>query len=303
VSPSRLAITGTNNSDASTHFLVNIDLDVMTASLRSNPIKSHLQVKEHVSCAKWASSKAIVCAMGRGNIDLITVQEHGTMQIAGNANGVHTDEIRDLAIMPTNETMFASGGFDKRLCLVDLTRRHVIQKLDTNQTVGSVKWDITNEACVNATVDQGKFYIFDTRSSWAKPSVAIKTGIPELYTNERFSVHDLLLGFGSGRIAHYDLRTTKEMGHIADPYVKAVGNIQYNQQAAAFAVSGLQDTSIWKHDASKHAAHFRCHSLPGDNARTGLYAASAVFVGDDSVLTVDSAGMASVLVMSWNELE
>lgn len=63
--------------------------------------------------------------------------------------------------------------------------------------------------CVTVTVDNGKLYLFDIRTSWAKPSLDIHTEIPELYTSERCGSGDVFLGYGNGRMEHYDLRTKK----------------------------------------------------------------------------------------------
>jgi len=226
---------------------------------------------------------------------LIKVNESSTLESIGDANGVHTDTIREMATMPSNPNIFASGGFDKRLCLVDLTRRHVLQKLDTAQVVGSVKWSTFHESCVAVTTDSGKFYLFDIRTSWAKPAVSFNSNIPDLYTSERYSDNDCLLGFSTGRIAHLDLRTRKMLSSICDPFVEAVGNISYNLKTDLFIVSGMNDFTVWRR--SGNSANILTHSLSGKSHYSGkdIFTSGAVWYNDDRVVSADSCGMASFL--------
>jgi len=298
---SNFVLVGSDNPDSASHFLVQLDVNNMMASMRSNPVKSYLRLKEHVNFVTWSSASTAVCAMGHGNISLVTVREDRSMEITGNADGVHSDMIRELSFMPNREHMFASGGFDKRLCLVDLQRRHVVQKLDTGQVVGSVKWDPVHHECVAATVDTGRFYLFDARTSWAKPTVSINTGIADLYTSERFSSHDVLLGFGNGRIGHYDLRSKTSLSHVTDPYVEAIGTLHYMEQSQALCVGGLKDMSVWKHDTKTGSARFWSHALSGQSkhARGSIYCTSSSWIADDMVLCSDSTGMVSLYVQDW----
>jgi len=296
-------LCGTDNPDAKQHFLVNLNVDTLIGSMRQNPVAHYLSVSSRVCFVQWASPRTCVCAIGEGSMILVTITEDGKMEITGDADGVHTDSIRELAFMPNNDHIFASGGLDRRLCLIDLERRHVLQKLDTTQIVGSVKWGSLNAACVAVTVDNGKYYLFDVRKSWAKPALVINLQRPDLFTNERISENDVLLGFGSGLISHVDLRARKELSHVMDPYVQCVGAIDYNSESNSFVSSGCAGFSVYKHDLKRNSVDFWSHGLMGDVKLKSrqVYTTGASWVSSDIVVVTDSNGTASVFLQDWHE--
>jgi len=299
------AFVSTDNVDAKSHYVAMLEMESMQRAMKSTPMKSFVQLPEVVTCMVWSTPTTAICATGPGHIALLEVNvADQTMKVTGDANGVHTDAIREIATMPDNPHIFASGGFDNRLCLVDLSRRHVLQKLDTAQIVGSVRWGALNGACVAATTDTGKYYLFDIRTSWAKPALSINTNHPDLYTSERFSTYDVLLGYGSGRITHVDLRARKELSQTMDPFVDTIGSINYNFKADAFVVSGVNDFSVWRRDDKSNTAQFFNHGLPDRQRRNGrmIYTVCGVWAMEDMILSADSEGSVAVSIYDWSDM-
>lgn len=55
-------------------------------------------------------------------------------------------------------------------------------------------------------LDDGKFYMFDTRSNITEAAFFINTRKVDLFTHERYSEFGVVLGYGDGEMKHLDMR-------------------------------------------------------------------------------------------------
>lgn len=118
------------------------------------------------------------------------------------------------------------------MCISDLNRSTdsygvVQQQVRLGNSVSSVRWPMYNQSvCVSITTDTGNYAMFDTRSGSQQPVVAVEThnlALPShftshvstdsagaittnpstssasLYTHERYTDHNVLLGYSNGK--------------------------------------------------------------------------------------------------------
>jgi len=65
---------------------------------------------------------------------------------------------------------------------------------------------ICSASYASCGLDEGKFYLFDTRSKITEAAFYIDTRKEDLFTHERYSDFGVLLGYGDGEMKHLDMR-------------------------------------------------------------------------------------------------
>jgi hypothetical protein len=64
---------------------------------------------------------------------------------------------------------------------------------------------------VSCTLDEGKYYLFDSRQKITQSAFFIDLKEDDLFCHERYNDFNCLLGFGNGKIKHIDMRQPKKM--------------------------------------------------------------------------------------------
>jgi len=184
--------------------------------------------------------------------------------------------------------------------LAQLTESEIkqIHLLEGMTSLGSVKWpDFNQGVCVSCTSDSGMYSVFDTRQDAIKPALRVNTEKEDLWTHERYSDHNVLLGFGDGEIHHMDMRAGDKILHrVVDPYVQGVGNLHFHASSRSVVSSGFTDFCVWKPTTSRQLSVW-CHSSldsePLENA--GQYNCTAVWANESTVLVTDNKGNLKVI--------
>jgi len=279
---------GTDMTTTAPQWLMILD---STATGRKNPLLGQLQLKEDVRDVHWIHPELILCTAGEGKIHLINVSTSHEMKVHGTLPSIHTLPLREIAINCGNRAQFVSGGYDKKLCFVDLERPDALQTIRQDDVIGSVRWPLCNQnVCPSLTLDDGTFLIYDTRvRPIGPPAFKATMGKKELFTHERYTDHNVLLGFGDGEVQHIDVRVTDRILHkFQEPAVAAIGGLEFNTATNQLSISGLGNASIWKHDGSTRDAKFWCQLSETSAGSTGFQSA---FVGSEAIVTCSSEGI------------
>ena len=136
----------------------------------------------------------------------------------GDMKDACTSYIREIAVQPETANNIAIGGFDQKLNILDLNRpdNPYVQRLDMQSVIGSVKWaPFHGRAYVSTGLDEGKFYLFDTRTKITEAAFYIDTRKEDLFTHERYADFHVLLGYGDGEIKHIDMRIPNKVSVTA----------------------------------------------------------------------------------------
>lgn len=241
--------------------------------------------------------------------------------------------IREIAVKPDSPNQAVFGGFDQKLNFVDLSRPDApyIQRLNLQGVIGNVKWaPFHNASYTSCGLDDGKFFIFDTRSKIKDAAFFVDTRKEDLYTHERYNEFGVLLGYGDGEFKHIDMRIANKVSvltallsnnqaqmhdahlcviacvcclscsihHVQDPFVEAIGAIEFNAEAQAFVVSGYTDFTVWKVDGSN--PHVHSHSVSGTGQKhADGYSCTAVWYDAKTVLSSDNVGGVSLFLQDF----
>jgi len=150
---------------------------------------------------------------------------------------------------------------------------------------------------ITATLDIGRFVLYDSRMSFSKPQDSVDLAHLDLFSHEMFSPHKVLLGYGDGELVQIDLRnSSKIISRCKDPWVDAIGNICYNASATAFVTSGLTDFTVWNHLESEARVWSHKASDPNVLANDNGCSMSAIFLDPTTVLSTSSEGHIDIFV-------
>jgi len=294
---------GTDNPEASQHFLTVVDAEVMLTKGQKEPVLCTTPVSEHISDVHWLNANTILCATGKGNLNLYHFdQEAKTLKHVGIMKDACGSYIREIGVKPGSANNIVLGGFDQKLNFLDLNRpdNPYVQRLDMQSVIGSVKWaPFQNNAYVSCGLDEGKFYLFDARQRISAAAFYMDSKKEDMFTHERYNDFNLLLGYGDGEFKHVDMRqANKVLATVQDPYVEAVGGIEFNQESHAFVISGYTDFSVWKVRNGEMAIH--SHSKSGSEALKGKgYYTSATWYDATTVLSSDNSGGVGLFIQDW----
>jgi len=165
-----------------------------------------------------------------------------------------------------------------------------LQQVLLQEVVASVKWAPNNPSShVSLTSDAGRYSLFDVRARMTAPAQSIDTRKVDLFTHEYIGEHTLVLGFGDGELRHLDLRRPNvSLVTAQDPFVDAIGRIEYHAGAGAFVVSGYSDFTVWR--LNSLGAMVWSHSGGSSRQSHQLSLSSAVFFDSETVLNTDANG-------------
>jgi hypothetical protein len=202
--------------------------------------------------------------------------------------------IREIGVNPYSSNQIAIGGYDYHLQLLDLNQPKTpyVQRINMSAVIGSIKWApfqsggwrnslrqrrrsivlirfglFSSGQFVSFTNDEGKFFMFDTRTAIKDAAFYQHTKEVDLFCHERYSDFGVLLGYGDGTIKHIDMRVKDKMQvkeqntcgvrvsiaysqccvvlcslhSVQDPYIDAIGQIEYNAESEAIVVSGYTE--------------------------------------------------------------
>ena len=256
--------------------------------------------KEAFRGAKWLHPELCLVTAGEGSIHLYTVSGTNALSLHGSLPPIHTAAIREMALDPANRARFISGGYDGQVCLVDLERPDTLQTLPQEGVIGSVRWPEANRGvCPSITLDNGTFLIFDNRvRPIGPPAFRATMGKKELFAHERYTDHNVLLGYGDGEIQHIDVRVTDRILHkFSDPLVHAIGTIEFNHDKKRVLVGGLSSASVWHFDPARGEMRLLADA---SNMQVGPTQASdithnAVFVDGNRISDCTSTGQYSLV--------
>jgi WD40 repeat protein len=280
-------LVGTENTGSAPNWL--LCMDPSMGDMRRDPILGILPVPGPVTDAEWIHPELALVAVGEGDLHLINISPTNELKSYATLPPIHTSSLRQIAINTMKRTQFASGGYDRKLCLVDLDRPEALQTIPQDGVIGSVTWPIWNQnVCPSLTTDDGTFLIFDTRVRPVTiPAFRATLGKKELFAHTRYTDHNVLLGYGDGEIQHIDVRVTDRILHrLKDPHVTAIGSLEYNHATDLLLVGGLSSSTVWRVDLKTNAAVMLC-STTGHAGEDGA-AHNVAFAMDDSV--VDCTG-------------
>jgi WD40 repeat protein len=276
-------LVGTENTGGAPNWL--LCMDPSMGDMRRDPILGVLPFPGPVTDAEWINPELALVAEGEGNLHLIAISPANELKGHGTLPPIHTSSLRQIAINTMKRTQFASGGYDRKLCLVDLERPDTLQTLPQEGAIGSVTWPIWNQnVCPSLTTDDGTFLIIDTRlRPVAQPAFRATMGKKELFAHTRYTDNHVLLGYGDGEIQHIDVRVTDRILHrIKDPHVTAIGSLEYNHATSLLLVGGVNSASVWRVDLRTNEAVMLCNTT-GQGGHDDA-AHNVAFATDDSVV-------------------
>jgi hypothetical protein len=215
----------------------------------------------------WLHPELALVAHGGGGLALISVQSSGALSVLDELpRALQEGSVRDMATSPNDGAWVAAGGYSRKLALICLEQPDQTQLLPTGGTIGSVRWSADNQGvCPSATLDSGELLIYDVRT---RPTAVLTYEIDvrkdDLFAHERLSDHHVLLGFNHGKIMSIDLRKTSgPLASVQDPFVKAIGNLEYDAQRQHLIVSGVPDLTVYGYDPGTGRMDLRAHYYPG----------------------------------------
>lgn len=295
---------GTDEPEATQHFLSIIDGERLTTSAVKDPLVCYVPVPEHMSDVKWLNSHTLLAATGKGNLKLFEFKAADkALRHIGDMTQASNSYIREMAINPLSANKVAIGGFDGKLNFLDLSRPDCpyVERLDMQSSISSAKWSSSyQDSCVSCCLDEGKFYLFDTRTSARESAYFLDLQKQDLFTHERYNDTCVLLGFGDGHFKHIDMRAKQPLLHEEqDPYVEAIGNIEFNTMANAFVISGYTDVSVWK--LNNGEMKIWSHAEVGEEPRRGKgWACSAAWYDSTTIVSGDNAGGVNMFLQDFS---
>ena len=290
----RVVAVGTHDPESKQHYLMIVDLDLL-ANARAESLVNYLAVPEAMDDTKWLSPTTLVCAAGKGKLRVYHYdsQNQQLAEAGAMVQGSGAD-LREIALNPNSPSVLAVGGYDHKLNIIDLNRPDApfLQQVDLQGVIGSLRWSPANGgAYLSATLDEGKFYLFDARTQIKEASSNLNANQLGLYCHERIGEFGVALGFGNGEVKLFDLRKTNHMVQaFRDPMVDVVGGIEHEASAQQFLVSGYTDYSHWKRQPDDQVT-VEPHGDLGSNPRRGKgWHCYSIFASPTEILTTTSEG-------------
>jgi len=186
---------------------------------------------------------------------------------------------------------------DGRLVILDLEHPEGLQVLPQVGAIGSICWPRVNQGvCPSLTLDDGTFLLHDLRVRPAAPAFRATLGRKELFAPVRYTDNHVLLGFGDGELQHLDVRVEDRiLDRVSDPFVQAIGSLDYDHATRSLLVSGIPDMLLWSHDWATGALQSACHAIEGGATTNAVSAVSGAFTDAGRVVLVTTDGSLSIL--------
>lgn len=291
---------GTDNSDASRHYVICISTNRMRDERSADALVHYVRVNQAVRDIKHITNNATLVAL-EDSLHVFKMNEQKQIVHGGALFSVHKESIREISVNPFQQTQIASGGDDKILSVWDINKAasssKSIRHVELPHIVGSVKFGITkqNANLISLTTDNGLFFVVDVRQELKKPVFYLDTEIKGLFSHAFASENNFLLGYGDGKIRSGDIRNAILMAEIDDPLCSCIGDIEYSPISTAFITCGFSSFSVWNHHPAKQLAQIWSHADHGGSHTDPDYKVSARFLSNGkTVVTTDSAGIVAI---------
>jgi WD40 repeat protein len=282
---------GLSEEKSTEYYLVCVNSETM----QTNPIQGLCRTLEAPRYPTWLPNSRVACCSVSGALNVFTfVSEKKQLSHTARIVGVHSKEVRELALCPTKQNLLASTGADGFLCVTDMESRNIVARTSLGSIGGSVKWTGYSDA-LGVTLDSGTLLLFDTRSNLSKPARSFATSVKTpLYTHCRYGEHFALLGFSNGHIHNIDFRTGSRVSSVEDPYVEGIGQIELAPRGDAFVTSGFYDFSVWRGNPTAGQTSIWSHSKSSASqfydGPAGDLTYCASFLNEDELVATNSLG-------------
>jgi WD40 repeat protein len=285
-----------DSAEAKAHYLMLLDAKILNETM-DNPIIHVLQIPTYVRDLAFVNESTIVCAVGGGDIHVYIIDpETRAMTLFQGMGGIHSKDIRQLAVNGFETHIVATAGNDKNLVVTDLKANVITFRVPHDTGLNGVKFN-QYSASMSVITDNGVVLLYDARAKYEKPQFIYNSRLPHLYSHEYVNDHSVLIGFGDGAMHHIDMRSPKEpVWRTNDPYATGIGRIKYNPRANAFVTSGYTDFSVYRHHCEpgrNNSAEIWSHSLPirEKSIESKLLSSfDADFFDDTTIMTTNSDG-------------
>ncbi|CEP00639.1 Anaphase-promoting complex subunit 4 WD40 domain-containing protein [Plasmodiophora brassicae] len=264
-------------------------------------------VNEAVNDLLWVAPNLLLCTWSPASASLMKVAEDNGNQLSliQSVTTRHDSALRELAMAAHDSSMFASGGYDGKLCLNDFNfDRCTFAHTDIHDTISSVRWGQqmeTDPHLVSLTTDSGDFMMFDTR---VELNAVLNFSVVQmpLFSHARVDRYFVFLGFGDGSAVELDMRATRIRTTPLASYTSCIGDVQGIPPPQAdtlplFLISGGQGFSVvCRRGPSQYSSMF----VSGDAGLGGNQAChtNAVWDGFSStIISTDSLGNLAAYVV------
>jgi hypothetical protein len=279
-----------------------------------------IAIAQQVRDLQWVKDSLVLCAIG-GDMALLQLPPMGVgldyfepgLHILSRENRGKND-IREMAVNPSDPSLVAAGGFDRRLYLSHLDCSSaeqpdicVSQNFAAPGVVSSILWAAASnmESVISCTTDSGHLCTFDTRLSAQQKAATYNSHVQGMYCHEYLNDSTVALGFGSGIVQILDLRKMCISGSFHNPHTTAIGEMRKwpsqfgDPSGTRLAFFGHSEFSVWDVNVgSAVSTTMRAHHRPAPIAPTqprSFYKTSGNFLPwDNQVGTTDSDGNLSL---------
>lgn len=287
---------GTDAPNRRDNFVVCMSADALYSG-NKDPLKSFVELGEHVRDLCRIDDGCFLATTGEGVLQVFSLSANGSIAAEQQWETAHTKWLREINCRQCEPFWVVSGGFDCQLCVTDVTTAHGLYSVKMKDVISSAKWTPEGN-CVWCTLDNGEAFFFDFRSKFSPPTIELNTFKKNLFAHAQFD-NSLLVGFDDREMKLFDVRRLNSVVDSAhDPFVDAIGIIDYDHSSAAFVVSGYTDFSVWKStsDGFRIWAHGDAglERLTNDSGMT----TSAGFHSHDAVVC-NSHGEVSIHVLGF----
>ncbi|CEP01571.1 Anaphase-promoting complex subunit 4 WD40 domain-containing protein [Plasmodiophora brassicae] len=295
-----IVVVGTSNRTASKNIILAVNAGLLLKERDPTPDEFVVAVApchEYVQSVHWVENNALL-AVHNSTATVFGIDNRYCINGHYSLTWPHTDEIRDVSFSSMYRGVFAAGGFDNILSLNDLDSGTACtcEAVRCDGVISSVRWHPSDAHCLCATLDDGRFLQFDTRTGMQVPVLVLDTQTLALNCHALYCVTNILFGYGDGSIVQYDARTGKCVDAVKDPFVSEIGDIKFGRGDREFVVCGESGSSLWFRTNS--TAQLWSHTRSARNRPSGTRdscASSAVFWGvRDTALQTDDTGIIGV---------
>lgn len=161
-------LTGSSNTDTTVHFLSCFDFSISKDGGDHNPMVACAFLPERVNFAHWLTDSLAVCATGTtGRVRIFSIDASDKVtkiHQTGVLDGIHDKTIREISRSLVSPGLFASGGYDGKLCVTDVKSKKPLASYCLDKTIGSVKWEKKQTNLIGCTIDDGKYMLYDLRA-------------------------------------------------------------------------------------------------------------------------------------------
>ncbi|KAL0212399.1 hypothetical protein RCL1_006025 [Eukaryota sp. TZLM3-RCL] len=208
----------------------------------------------------------------------------------------HSDDVREVAICPTDRRVFASCGFDGKLTVSRLLEgstiiHEVLASFEVKDVLGSLRWVPGSNHLLSCTSDSGLFYTVNYAEK--KMDKFFNCNKPGLYSHSYLNADNVFLAFSDGMVQLREVSSGNMLLEFADPCCSCLGDIQwfFGQSSSLnyLGVTGIGGITLW--NAQNERMNLIDSGRLQETSQDPEYYASAVFLPSSPHLAcVDSDG-------------